>query len=296
MFHKQYYRLEEAAQKLDVDVETILSMEFEGTTTLSYVHVPNLDDENDYFIEAVIEDDETVYRENIIKSFSEKYLIEEFVFNDVVDIVHQKITEVCGREPYKDKVIEAINKVIDGTIEDTFLLYAALCESKDDLGRNLNYFVAKEELDPYTPYQLSRPHVQRVIHEDGSVMILGYITERGEVVDEQVSQRSFKGLVITHTELTRLLGLKAEHDGKPTAEQLKHQLDEAKARLAELEAMQVQAICEISPKSKGPIAATFKAIKDIYPELTIDNILNQTELNGTPVSRAAIAKYLSGNF
>jgi hypothetical protein len=44
--------------------------------------------------------------------------------------------------------------------------------------------------------------------------------------------------VITHQELTRLLALKAEHDGKPTAEQLQQQLGEAKARIAELEAAQ----------------------------------------------------------
>jgi hypothetical protein len=284
MFHKQYYRLEEAAQKLGVDVETLLSMEFEGSLSLCYVHVPI--SEEDYCIEATLNEDNCKYRNNLITAFSEKYLIGDFVFNDVVDIVHQKITEVCQREPYKEKVVEAIEKVIDGTVDDTFLLYMALCESKDDLGCSL----AKEELLPYTPYQLSRPHVQRVIHEDGSVMILEYITEHGEVIDEKVSQRRSKGLVITHSELTRLLALKAEHDGKPTAEQLQQQLDEAKARIAELEAKQSTDNIEPAPKSKTAINAFLSALNKAYPNLDITRIVQQSDGN---ISDKTIYKYLS---
>jgi hypothetical protein len=236
MFHKQYYKLEEAAKKLGVDIETLLSMEFEGSLSLSYVHVPI--GEEDYWIETTLDDVNNKYINNLIDAFSIKYLVGDFVFKNVVEIVYQKITDNLGSEPCKEEVIEAVEKTIDGTLNDSFLIYASLVESQNDLGDSLSF--NKTWLEPYTPYQLSTPHVQRVIHEDGSVMVLNYVTETGEVVDEKISQRPSKWLVVTNKELTRLLTLKAQQDGKPTLEQLQQELDAAKARIAYLEAKPIE--------------------------------------------------------
>jgi hypothetical protein len=70
-------------------------------------------------------------------------------------------------------------------------------------------------------------------------------------------------IFITHSELTRLIALKAEHDGKPTAEQLQQQLDEAKARIAELEAIQAQAMPHNQPIATQHPYPCLKPITDI---------------------------------
>lgn len=101
-------------------------------------------------------------------------------------------------------------------------------------------------------------------------------------------------LVITHQELTRLKALKAQHDGKPTLEQLQAENEALKLRIAELAESQALATCEISSKSKAPIAATFKAIRALAPDITIDAIESRTQLDGNSVSRSTIANYLNG--
>jgi hypothetical protein len=65
-------------------------------------------------------------------------------------------------------------------------------------------------------------------------------------------------IVLTHQELTRLLALKAEHDGKPTAKQLQQQLDEANARIDSLEAAQSNDNSEPTAKSKTTINSFFQ--------------------------------------
>lgn len=83
--------------------------------------------------------------------------------------------------------------------------------------------------------------------------------------------------------------------GRGFYSEIQRQLVEASARIAELEAIQPQQQHEISPKSKAPIAATFKAIRALAPDLTIDAIEAQTQLDDNPVSRSTIANYLKGN-
>lgn len=239
MFHKQYYRLEEAAQKLGVDVETLLHSAIRKELSIS---------------------------------------IEQKRFGSVLAYDLNSVFD-CDRRRYAE------------SLDDDHLLDSAFDES----GLVLH-------LDPMQLINFLFHGQDKILSSENedflSSIALKSTSESVAVVYVEDNERNIHlhDLVITHTELNRLLALKAEQDGKPTVEQLQQKLDEANLRIAELEAMHAQAICEISPKSKAPIAATFKAIKDIYPELTIDNILNQTELNGTPVSRAAIAKYLSGNF
>jgi hypothetical protein len=96
-------------------------------------------------------------------------------------------------------------------------------------------------------------------------------------------------LLITHTELTRLLALKAERDGKPTAEQLQQQLDEANARIAELEAKPSTDNSEPAAKSKTSINAFLSALNKAYPNLDIARIIEQSDGN---ISDKTIYKYL----
>lgn len=70
-------------------------------------------------------------------------------------------------------------------------------------------------------------------------------------------------LVMTHTELTRLLALKAERDGKPTDEQLQQKLDEANARIAELEAMQAQPVPHNQQNQSQHLYPCLQPIADI---------------------------------
>lgn len=147
--------------------------------------------------------------------------------------------------------------------------------------------------------------IDQLIKDTGytQITILG-MYQNGQINITGLARSHSKGIIsgyVTRLEYERVLDLARSQQSKPTYEQLElinqqlqQQLDEANARISDLEEATKQTTKEVSPKSKAPIAATFRAIKDIYPDLTIDNVVNQTQLNGEEVSRAAIANYLAG--
>jgi hypothetical protein len=212
MFHKQYYRLEEAAQKLGVDVETLIQnyrdlsictkikerIFFDTCESVLIGIKEIIRHASDAAINKRIESlgglDAVIAMEKI-----------DYVFSaDLLDEVHSAVMNVpiIKEEKQKD-ITETLGNTISGYCR-------VLGFDEDERGIWVRIVSSSTE---FTPIE----KVNALILSDE------YFCERNE-------------LLITHTELTRLLALKAEHDGKPTAEQLQQQLGEANARIAELEA------------------------------------------------------------
>jgi hypothetical protein len=121
----------------------------------------------------------------------------------------------------------------------------SMVEIKIPLYPSIPYAIPKVYLSEFAKYNFSKPDIYHGgTCEQIECPDLQKIGDDGLVIEEYLYELNgvkitpCNDIVITHAELTRLLALKAEHDGKPTAEQLQQQLDEAKARIAELEAKQ----------------------------------------------------------
>jgi hypothetical protein len=193
MFHKQYYKLEEAAQKLGVDVETILDMAIEGiariaiymeSLTCAYVDF-NKHDNPFGITKNEIEDDDS-FREGSYDEFRYEWAFNKVLSDNFYPYLNgysltkiRRGGSVKVLNSHSENIFDSI-KLIDVEMNNCFILFT----------------------------------------------------------DTHDMDITIESLIIPHEELTRLLALKAEHDGKPTAEQLQQQLGEANARIAELEAAQ----------------------------------------------------------
>ncbi len=229
MFHKQYYRLEEAAKQLGVDVETILSMEFDGALSLSYVHVPKSDD--DYFINLAMQEDEE-YNKKVGAAFLEKYNIQnlediENSLNEVVSDIEKTLAK-SGDTVDTCYLREEIERVLGNNPTETFVLYLAFSKEEREVINNSN----KGFVTAYELCKLPKPFFQRVIHDNGEVAITDFIMPSGKIgYVESCCYMPSNGLVVSHAELTRLKALKAQLDGKPTLEQLQAENEALKKQL-----------------------------------------------------------------
>lgn len=250
MFHKQYYKLEEAAEKLGVDVDVLIDIHCKDKCQLCIV-----------------------------------FQTPKHAFSfDLINGKEKELTGVFINKPYP---------IVYGEIEGAQIAVELIkglqvnCPLVYDLEENSNTpdFLEMTEGN-YPAYPVGFD--ESLFDDDNYVSYWDWALS---VIESDIY---LTDIVLTHQELTRLLALKAEHDGKPTLEQVKTENEVLKLRIAELEAAQIVANSEISSKSKAPITATFKAIRTLAPNLTVDAIEAQTQLDGNPVSRSTIANYLNG--
>jgi hypothetical protein len=197
MFHKQYYKLDEAAKKLKTDIETIFHMAIAGKIDLS-IPVKN--------------------SEYLVMRVPNNRLIIRFTDNPL------KLDTTCGTNWIA---------LASGEVESLYN------------GRKKNIFSDSILGDKDGPLINHRPTAKILMSLQaktytnlGSHKIFQHVISDGEEITITRDD-----LVVSNQELTRLKAIKAQlkefkkqRDCKPTAEQLQQQLDEAKARIAELEA------------------------------------------------------------
>jgi hypothetical protein len=232
MFHKQYYSLEEAAQKLGVDVETIMHEAIAGNIDISVRRDWN-------YTMLKMQKGKLAFKgasqqKNCMTEGSEwialsKYTISAIYRGDDVYIYSDNLLKDKERERYSVDY-DSVN----------WLQY-----NSSDANISRKALVALKTAQAKT-YKYLSVSIDQVI-----------FSERETIKLEQYN------LIISHTELTRLLALKAEHDGKPTDEQLQQQLNAAKARIAELEAMQAQPVPHNQPNELQQPYPCLQPIADI---------------------------------
>lgn len=158
------------------------------------------------------------------------------------------------------------------------------------------------EIKANTPFRLfiNKKEYESIINRREESKLCDQLEKEGHTLSslyKQLNSSLFKqinGNEIDYKQLREWQERADKEDGKPTLEQLQAENEALKLRIAELAESQSLATCEISSKSKAPIAATFKAIRALAPDITIDAIESQTQLDGNPVSRSTIANYLNG--
>lgn len=241
MFHKQYYRLEEAAQKLGVDIEAIIQNYRDLSICVNIknrVFFRNINDVMNEIKELV---------KNVGDAVLDKRLEVEGGLNSV--IANGKINEFFSND-LEDEVYNALMNVPIIETQKTH-------ESLETLGNTLSGYYRVLGFD--------------AVEDDFFIKIVSKTTDflNFEDCESLILEgndgyyASLNDLVITHTELNRLLALKAEHDGKPTAEQLQQQLDQANARITELEALQAQPEPHNQPNESQQLYPCLQPIADI---------------------------------
>ncbi len=218
MFHKRYYRLEEAAQKLGVDVDVLHHEAIVGKVVYS----------------KVLQRCDSIIQMVAYENLGELYraLDERYENNDkptVADLINEGVY----------KPVDDYRLTVDVSVGQVRLIYQ---EGKAIFSTINDIAVEAKSLG-----------VDHLLYRSG--IKVGFFSDKNVI--------SLDDLVITHTELTRLLALKAEHDGKPTAEQLQQQLDEAYTRIDELESMLAQPVPHNQPIATQQHYPCLQPIADI---------------------------------
>jgi hypothetical protein len=218
MFHKRYYRLDEAAQKLGVDVDILHHEAIAGKVVYS----------------KVLQRCDSIIQMVAYKNLGEFYraLDARYENNDkptVADLINEG---VC-------KPVDDYRLTVDVSCGQVRLIYQ---EGKGVFSTINDIAVQAKSLG-----------VNHLLSQNG--IKVGFFSENNVITMDD--------LVMTHTELTRLLALKAERDGKPTAEQLQQKLDEANARIAELEEMQAQPVPHNQQNQSQHLYPCLQPIADI---------------------------------
>jgi hypothetical protein len=244
MFHKQYYSLEEAAQKLAVDVESILydALKLKCFPSLKIQNYDVIVRQNECSSLIDVRNPENMHEENIELAKAIYKRLESLILSceTISMIYHQGYARLAN----SDELRLSNEAIID--FEGKAEFFSA---------------VPAERLYIYSP--------------------------------SRKNKLTSKDLVIHHAELTRLLALKAEHDGKPTAEQLQQQLDEANARIAELEAQLSQQDKEESVKGFNTSLAIIHALYDMADSPPIKTVAAKTEEIGRIIKEDAIRNRLN---
>jgi hypothetical protein len=215
MFDDDYYRIEDAAYQLEMNPQQLLRQSAKGNVQVC-----------------------VVFSKKPVGKFRKKDTskpIDTDVFFKALDVVIGKknihLEEVKPNDVKETTSIKVGQKSVSLVVDPMFLSnmpYIAIF--------SLNYLPVQTACpDIYSAGEYEKTLCPSLMKMDDDGLPINqylYLPPEGLMITPCTD------LVITHQELTRLLALKAEHDGKPTAEQLQQQLDEANARIAELEAKQ----------------------------------------------------------
>jgi hypothetical protein len=264
MFHEDYYRIEDAANKLEIKTHTLIKRATEGKIQIC----------------VVLPSEVTDYRRK--KSINLRLKSHR-------DLVNRLILGDIDRNEKHSALIDTESKSKGSMVEIKIPLYPSI-----------PYAIPKVYLSEFAKYNFSKPDIYHGgTCEQIECPDLQKIGDDGLVIEEYLYELNgvkitpCNDIVITHTELTRLLALKAEHDGKPTAEQLQQQLDEANARIAELEAQLSQQDKEESVKGFNTSLAIIHALYDMADSPPIKTVAAKTEEIGRIIKEDAIRNRLN---
>jgi hypothetical protein len=219
MWHKEYYKLDEAAMELEAD--TILLLDVMGRFNAE------LDDKE---AEWLAQDDDCFPKPN---PYDEYFRLFTILDGEQSKRISKDVFSRGAGESISEEELQLL--MSEGNIESLL---------RDE---NEAVHVTHDEMWGIAT-EIFRHDIAKIITaiENHNEVVSVYLKTAysldndNQVVGSQQTKEDVKlsQIAIRNHDLKRLLALKAEHDGKPTAEQLQQQLDEAKARIAELEAKQ----------------------------------------------------------
>lgn len=207
MFHEDYYRIEEVANKLGITTHTLIKRAIEEKVQICVVLPTRVTD------------------------FTRRKKVSHEMNLSLLNLIILGVeSSVETRKNFKKEEAHKNNSLVEVSIP----LYPLI-----------PYAIPAVSLIEFAKYSFSKPDIY---HGGTCDQIecpdIQKIDDEGSVIEEYLYKLNgvkitpCNDIVVTHTELTRLLALKAEHDNKPTAEKLQQQLNEANALIAELEAAQ----------------------------------------------------------
>lgn len=231
MFRKKYYRLDEVAKELCIDVETIFHIESSAGIDLHFVPKREF---NAYYFEEYSDYEIWSFLVNYVRSMIE----ESFLNRNSIDVY---LISLINENLYFDehlnsKLSEIINKTnfIDGVYLDEINDNSDICflikcfKDIDFFGRNKVYI----KLD-YNGYYKIVPSIYPMLMDKGRVELTSLIYDEKEVfIDEKEKSVSVENLVILCDELERLRSFKNNY---LTFEQLLAENKELKHQLQKLD-------------------------------------------------------------
>lgn len=283
MFEKSYLRINEAADILGIDIDTIFSLEALGNAAIHFVPV------NDFQL-----------------NFLDNNLSKEDVEDSLRDLILDLISSLSKKE-IEDYILSEIKKhiIVDENLrkkirQDLAILFRFRDDSKSqiivDLMYNTNYFKEKNRrfyFVLYHPYQLLPMKNPRLLLNAKEIALTGILLEdKKEIIPVQKNITiPIENVVILNSEFERLKRLKLELSSEPTYEQLQTENEVLKQRIAALEAKQSQQ--PLREDSKTTVNAFFKAIAVVYPNFKSQVVADKSEELGNRISYQTIRKYLT---
>lgn len=190
MFHKQYYKLEEAAQKLGIDVDVLINIHCQDECQLCILFQ------------------------------TPKHALSF----DLINGKEKELSGVFSNKPYPIVYGEIEGAQIATELKQGLQVNCPLVYDLDD-NNNTPDFLEMTRGD-YPAYPVSFD--ESLFDDDNYVSYWDWALS---VIESEIY---LTDIVITHAELTRLLALKAQYDGKPTLEQVQAENEALKKQLDEL--------------------------------------------------------------
>jgi hypothetical protein len=190
MFHKQYYKLEEAAQKLGIDVDVLINIHCQDECQLCILFQ------------------------------TPKHALSF----DLINGKEKELSGVFSNKPYPIVYGEIEGAQIAIELKQGLQVNCPLVYDLDD-NNNTPDFLEMTRGD-YPAYPVSFD--ESLFDDDNYVSYWDWALS---VIESEIY---LTDIVITRAELTRLLALKAQHDGKPTLEQVQAENEALKQQLEAL--------------------------------------------------------------